>query len=182
MPELSEPETISWQEAVKRLVGSGDNEAAENLFRAVADGSVQYYPRRAIPLERALVDIHTGAWRNHARDNRPFYIPIIRESFERYFRIGHAGPQPAIGAPLRSREQTAKQQPKKPNRPSGKKDRAGQAITAIWPDGPPDSRALPNGLLCKSVIEWITEDCKKRGLPHHSISNDTILRAAGRLK
>ena len=48
MTALSEPETISWQEAVRRLAESGDKEAAENLFHAVVSEAVGYFPRRAL--------------------------------------------------------------------------------------------------------------------------------------
>jgi hypothetical protein len=60
------------------------------------------------------------------------------------------------------------------------RDRAEQAINALWPDGPPSTAVLLNGPLCNKVCNWIKADCEKRGVPYVEPSNDTILRAAGR--
>jgi hypothetical protein len=79
------------------------------------------------------------------------------------------------------REQAAPAVHPKIPRKSYKKERAAEAIQALWPNGIPDQKALSNGLLCKRVVEWITEDSKKRSLQPPSISDDTILRAASRL-
>ena len=60
------------------------------------------------------------------------------------------------------------------------RDRAEQAINALWPDGPPSITVLLNGPLCTEVCNWIKTDCEKHGVPYVGPSNDTILRAAGR--
>jgi len=55
-------------------------------------------------------------------------------------------------------------------------ERAQRAIEMLFPDGVPDQALLPNKTLCGRVGEWL----KTSGLS--KISNDTILRAAGRRK
>jgi hypothetical protein len=55
-------------------------------------------------------------------------------------------------------------------------ERAQAAIKEIYPDGIPDQATEPNVLLCRKVSEKLD----KSNLPH--VSNDTILRAAGRRK
>jgi hypothetical protein len=72
------------------------------------------------------------------------------------------------------------QEPKTPSRPAYKKVRAQQAIRALWPPNGVVPEILGNGPLCKKVAEWIEEDCKRQNVPQLSISDDTILRAAGR--
>jgi hypothetical protein len=64
-----------------------------------------------------------------------------------------------------------------PKRRSYKRERAMEAIKALWPDGVPDQGALPNKALCKKVAEWIAKDQRT---PRIEISDDTIQRAAGR--
>ncbi len=61
-----------------------------------------------------------------------------------------------------------------------KRQRAEEAIKALWPKGAPSPAALPNKPFCNSVREWIEADCKARGIPYTDIKNDTILRAAER--
>jgi hypothetical protein len=54
------------------------------------------------------------------------------------------------------------------------RDRAYQAIQALYPEGVPDPMTLPNALLCRRIGQWL----KERGLP--GISDDTMLRVTGR--
>jgi hypothetical protein len=76
--------------------------------------------------------------------------------------------------------------PAKPAAPSAraatrnKRDRAEQAVRALWPAGVPAPAALPPAVLCKQVSDWLKADCKAHHLPAVDISDDTILRAAGR--
>ena len=65
---------------------------------------------------------------------------------------------------------------------SHKRDRAAQAIKDLWPQGPPDPKDLPNVELCKMVSEKIAEDNRQQNRRQVAISDDTILRAAGRLR
>ena len=79
------------------------------------------------------------------------------------------------------REQVAQAVHPKTRRKSYKRERAAEAIRALWPNGVPDQKALSNGLLCKLAVEWISDDSKKKSFQPPMISDDTILRAAGRL-
>jgi hypothetical protein len=56
------------------------------------------------------------------------------------------------------------------------RERAKAAIDELYPQGVPSQAALPNKKLCRRIGEKL----KERGLPH--VSDDTILRAAGRCK
>jgi hypothetical protein len=55
-------------------------------------------------------------------------------------------------------------------------ERAGDAINELFPQGVPKQAVLPNKILCSRVHQKIAE----KGLP--SVSDDTVLRAAGRRK
>jgi len=61
-----------------------------------------------------------------------------------------------------------------------KRERAKEAIRALWKDDIPAQTVLPNLPLCQDVIDWLKSDCERRKLEFFTISNDTILRAAGR--
>jgi hypothetical protein len=54
------------------------------------------------------------------------------------------------------------------------RERAQRALNALYPDRLPDQATVPNAILCGRVGEWL----KENGLP--DVSDDTILRAAGR--
>ena len=71
--------------------------------------------------------------------------------------------QPASRAGTRSRSRPAH-------------ERAERAIKEVYPHGVPDQAAEPNANLCRRVGQWL----KNEGLP--GVSDDTILRAAGRRK
>jgi hypothetical protein len=70
----------------------------------------------------------------------------------------------------------------KPARRQNQRDRAQRAINILWPNGLPDQTMLPNGSLCSQVVEWLTENCKRQNIRFVPISDDTILRAAGRAR
>jgi hypothetical protein len=72
--------------------------------------------------------------------------------------------------------------PKRRKATRAARDRAGQAVKALWPGGPPSMTMLPNGPLCIEVCNWIKADCGKHGVRYVGPSNDTILRAVGRKK
>ena len=55
-------------------------------------------------------------------------------------------------------------------------ERASRAVRSLYPDGVPDQVTLPNKTLCREVSDWL----KSKPLP--SVSDPTILRAAGRRK
>jgi hypothetical protein len=55
-----------------------------------------------------------------------------------------------------------------------------RAIKELYPNGVPDQLMLPNALLCQQVSEKLNEIAKSKQMKPLSISDDTILRAAGR--
>jgi hypothetical protein len=63
-------------------------------------------------------------------------------------------------------------------RKQNKRDRAKEALEALWPDGVPDATTLLDGPLCTEVIKWLQADSNKRKIPLPKISDRTILRAA----
>jgi hypothetical protein len=65
--------------------------------------------------------------------------------------------------------------PRRPKTPTGR-ERAREVIRGLYPDGVPDQSRVPNSSLCKAVATRI----KELGLPE--VSDDTMLRAAGRRK
>jgi hypothetical protein len=54
------------------------------------------------------------------------------------------------------------------------RERARQALDDIYPDGIPDQKSEPNGVLCGKVAQWL----ELKGL--RPVSDETISRAAGR--
>jgi hypothetical protein len=70
--------------------------------------------------------------------------------------------------------------PKSRPRKQIKRSRVASAIQALWPNGPLEQSVLPNALLCIKVQDWLKDDSKSQGVPAQVISDDTILRAAGR--
>lgn len=87
---MSDPETVSWRDALRRLIEAGhaENAAATMLVEAVVSNAVDYYPRRTLDLSSAVhagfFDPQTGAWRRHSRDDHPFFVRLIRSEFERW--------------------------------------------------------------------------------------------------
>jgi hypothetical protein len=73
-------------------------------------------------------------------------------------------------------------QPTGRNRAQDIRDRAKEAIDALWPQGPPSRADLSSKTLCDQVRYWVATECRKRGLHPMKPSDDTILRAAGRKK
>jgi hypothetical protein len=71
-------------------------------------------------------------------------------------------------------EQVPQQSSQRKHRPTF--ERAKGIIEEIYPDGPPDQATEPNAVLCRRVSDKL----KAAGL--RSVSDDTILRAAGRRK
>jgi hypothetical protein len=99
MPAQPEPETISWEEAINRLLAAHDgnrDEAAEQLHRAVVDRLIGHRPPTSVPLQGRL-DCKTGELRMHAHDNHPRRLRVVLPDFERYFQLVTAGDNAAVG-------------------------------------------------------------------------------------
>jgi hypothetical protein len=118
--------------------------------------------------------VNTGAWRNHVRDDRPLFIRVIRVDFESHFQLNGTVTLPVLG-------DAKKQQRSANNRSQGKRDLARQALEALFPNGVPEKTDLSNGQLCTMVSKWIGKNAAKKSLQKREISDDTILRAAGRM-
>jgi hypothetical protein len=96
MSAQSESETISWQEALGRLSEKGElKKPADDLVRAILDGSVEIRPCRALPLSNAinkhLFDLKTGEWRISLSDRNPMVVRVVRSGFKRHFQISDTG-------------------------------------------------------------------------------------------
>jgi hypothetical protein len=69
-------------------------------------------------------------------------------------------------------------QGRKANTSSRKRDLAKQAINHLWSNGIP--KDLPRKQIVKEADNWIKDYCKRKSISKLIISDDTILRAAGR--
>jgi hypothetical protein len=79
-------------------------------------------------------------------------------------------------APPQSKSAQAPKEKDAKNRSRPALERACRAIDALYPNGVPDQAAEPNAKLCRRVGDKL----KSEGLPN--VSDDTMLRAAGRRK
>jgi hypothetical protein len=89
MPARSEPDTISWEEAIGRLRaahGGNRDEAVKQLCQAVVDRLIGHRPLTSVPLEGRL-DCETGALRMHSRDDHPRQLRVVLSDFESHFRL-----------------------------------------------------------------------------------------------
>jgi hypothetical protein len=192
--EPSEPETIFWFDAVARFAAAGYEPPDNELLNAIINNSVGYYPRTALNLERfyrmGLFDPKTGVLRTHVRDPgrsiRPILADVVRYCSRKKDRSGDEVKTPPITNTMSVSKSTltavktkATKDPKT-KRSSRKRDRALEAIRALWPEGIPSQRSVSNKLLCTSVSNWLKEDSKQKNLSQEPISDSTIKRAAGR--
>jgi hypothetical protein len=98
MPAWRKPQTISWQEALNRLVNGNDrSEAIERLYQAVVNRLIQCRPLVSLQFEGRL-DRETGVLRMHARDNHPRQLRPVLSDFERYFQLKAAKDNAAVGS------------------------------------------------------------------------------------
>jgi hypothetical protein len=163
------------------LVEGIDEPQAEQL----SDGSivVDVRPRISLPSkdistwdESNCGDAFEMLARTSSTESYPEMTPIlawIELTFKEFteWLVVHGYAKPKFWKPLPPTDQL---KAAKPGRPAI--ERAQRAIETLFPDGLPGQALLPNKILCGRVVEWL----KKSDLP--KISNDTILRAAGRRK
>jgi hypothetical protein len=156
---------------------------AQNIVRkALASGDVR---RRLAPVllvyDDGLMDmnIRPGATNKGGVEPPAVHYPghYSVDDFLYWLRLN-----PPQAEPVMRRLKPATRQSKRVVRfrAQDKRKRAEEAVQPLWPDGVPDATTLPNKSLCALVIAWLRDDCNKRGIPWLAISNDTILRAAGR--
>jgi hypothetical protein len=94
-----------------------------------------------------------------------------RKQFVAAFVIGGGNGPPTrtpAAPPTQPRERTPRGNPRRHS--------AQRAIDALHPSGVPDQAIIPNARLCRDAGEWL----KQNG--YANVSDDTILRAAGRRK
>jgi hypothetical protein len=116
---------------------------------------------------------------NYDGDHGRLYLAhcwIPRRLFERWLARHRLPESPPRFNPVNKSTQPARspQRPREKRRPS--LQRAQVAIKAAYPNGVPDQATEPNKILCQRVSEKLTE------LNRPKVSDDTILRAAGRRK
>jgi hypothetical protein len=87
---MSDRETISWRDALKRIIemGHARDTAPTMLVEAIDSNAIGYYPRRALRLgpahQAGLLNPETGAWRMHRGDTNPLSVRPIRSEFEHW--------------------------------------------------------------------------------------------------
>ena len=91
----------------------------------------------------------------------------LPESLTRALTVGNVTALGEANQPERQRRQP---------RGNPARDSAQRAIDALYASGVPDQATISNARLCRAAGEWL----KRNG--YTNVSNDTILRAAGRRK
>jgi hypothetical protein len=91
----------------------------------------------------------------------------LPESLTRALNVGNVTALGEENQPERQRRQP---------RGNPARDSAQRAIDALYPSGVPDQATISNARLCRAAGEWL----KRNG--YTNVSDDTILRAAGRRK
>ncbi len=152
------------------------------LRRAVFSGDYLTAPRTLITVV-SIRSFPAAALKYHGYRSR-VRVPSARSSG------GEAAYHRVINDVLMRRDEVTRQWPDKDQtvsadhqpsvrsrfKSSPTKDRAQNAMNELYPQGTPDQATEPNAQLCRRVSQKL----KESGLP--SVSNDTILRAAGRRK
>ena len=184
--------TASW-----RRLGCSKDQAQTDICRAIADG--------AIKIRCELGSTHTRLMTaKYVLEGKDFQIPteikpagsglgevpsgetMVRPARELFaYRdtgtwSGSSFPGPTLRmfcVPPAERDEATptcleRKRPQRRSRPA--LERAKRAIKELYPEGVPGQAAVPNALLCRRVGEKL----KEMELP--DVSDDTILRAAGR--
>jgi hypothetical protein len=165
---------LTFREAVEIVRGRlgasiGRSEAVTNAARA--SGEVRFHnPANPVLLtsDDGVVGMSLRTGRNGRMITTADTFQISREDLLDW--LSRQAPQQPTRMPA----------PEPKPRARNKRARVEAAIQALWPNRLPDQTVLPNALLCKKVQDWLKDDSKSRGVPAQVISDDTILRAAGR--
>ena len=193
------PEWERLPDALERVMAAGltEDEAQVDICRAISDRKIALrfqitpspYPMRVVDVSRVNVPIDLKpsdfdweksclgrTWRSRAVDidvllssEHVKYIELFRPDVTNVLIVG-AGDLVSAGAGARGRAQ----RPPEKSRPAI--ERARRVIEELYPDGVPDQATEPNATLCRRVGAKL----KESKLP--DVSDDTILRAAGRRK
>jgi hypothetical protein len=188
-------------DAIERVVseaGVSKNEAQTDLCRAIADGAVKIQAKLREHATKHMTSSKTvlegGAFqipprigpkdfdwemsrplkpwtvrRGHFSPHGPWDLELIEVMMEDVTRALRLPEEVLVGS-AHSSKKTARSK----SRPAF--DRASRTINKLYPPGVPDQATVPNKILCQRVAEQLKED----GLGQ--VSDDTILRAAGRRK
>ena len=180
---MTEPGWITFYTAARHIhqrIGGSQAEAQMKLRRACGDGLIR---TMKAPYENEHTQLPFDIWTRVAP----------REWRER--EVDYDGPD-ADGCKMVAmiheddfRQWLTKQQADAPSLPRSlvhkranrsKRELAKLVIADLWPHGIPE--LVTNPELCKQVQERLPGYCKENNLPRRQISDDTILRAAGRKK
>jgi len=186
-------------EVLKRVMAAGlpKDEAQVDICRAISDRKIALrfqitpspYPMRVVDVSQVHVPIDLGpgdfdweksclerTWRSRAVDidillssEHAKYIELFRPDVTNVLIAG-TGDSVSAGNGARAHAQ----RPPEKSRPAI--ERARRVIEELYPNGLPDQATEPNVSLCRRVSAKL----KDARLP--AVSDDTILRAAGRRK
>ena len=184
-------------ERVMETTGLSKEAAQTNICRAISDGAIKV--RAALgthstrPMRASNTNLEGGDFQIPTRlkpedfdwqQSRPLKPWCVRrEAFRvsgywnlKWIELSRADVTsvlctvPTAGRSSADAEaKTGRRTRRRPNR-----ERAQLAILAVYPDGVPSPIVEPNAMLCRRVGDWL----KDNHLP--DVSDDTILRAAGR--
>jgi hypothetical protein len=172
-------------DAFKRVIATGrsDEQAKKDICGAIADRRIQVRvladkrgntSQRYIDLP-PLLDPRVFNWQQSRFLNLwpgilhdDHWIELLRDDVTRVLCTTHDASSAKRSPPERQ------QRPRSKSRTA--RDRAQATINKIYPAGIPDQASEPNSVLCRKVGDAL----KEAGLV--DVSDDTILRAAGRRK
>ena len=195
--------TQTWErlsDAVKRVMvatGLPKADVQEDICRAIEDGEIRFQARLAryitgfrtstLILKSPAVHVPVGLaptdfdWESsrpreawivspgiHRIRQGHWYLAWIELRVDDVIRVLCRGRAPTEQAPPASRKSA------KPKRSRPARERAERVINELFPRGVPDSAELPNTALFAKVGKKLKE------LRFYDVSNETILRAAGR--
>jgi hypothetical protein len=187
-------------ESVKRLMATGltEDEAKSDLCCAIADGAVEIRLRlrqdattgrsageTTLTGADVIIPTRLGTADMDWNNSRPLKSWLVRlgraDGLKGYWDIEWIEVSRAAVTRIFCEAQGGHEHKARNGRPRLRKSspalqRACQAIDELYPNRVPEQAAEPNGTLCRRVSEKL----KQAGLPQ--VSNDTILRAAGRRK
>ena len=184
--------TDAWS-ALREKMATGGIRASGAMFRRVADLEGHAVQTNEMAREIPAVEIGTLRLQDDS-DDKDCLVPedwrVARGSNWNNLRgyrnvlvfrddVLRAFPADVSKAPGAGNEKEEIQEPsqQKPlSRNVRARERASRAVRSLYPDGVPDQATLPNKTLCRKVSDWL----KSKPLP--SVSDPTILRAAGRRK
>jgi hypothetical protein len=160
-------------------------DAAYQLYWAVVDGNIRARHKGRLLTREEAYALREKRWGTVEGDfyELPPDIELSVQDAEQIWGDYSQGPLPeSLTRALNVRNVTALGEENQPERqrrqPRGSpaRDSAQRAITALYPRGVPDQATISNAQLCRDAGEWLKQN------RFTNVSDDTILRAAGRRK